>query len=103
MCASVAHYLRNGSKDFSETWHEVGGKKCQKRRTAVFFRFLPVFRKPLIYAKKAIFGHFWQFLARNCITKFSVEKFDSHVNSLFLPTHWMAEIFFRPEREIAEI
>ena len=45
-----------------------------------------------------------RFLARNyCITKFSVEKFDSHVNSLFLPTHWMAKKKFRPEREIAEI
>ena len=44
-----------------------------------------------------------RFLARNCITKFSVEKFNSHVNSLFLPTHWMAKIFFCAEREIAEI
>ena len=44
-----------------------------------------------------------QFLARDCITKFSVEKFDSHVNSLFLPTHLVAKFFFRPEREIAEI
>ena len=44
-----------------------------------------------------------RFLARNYITKFFVEKFDSHVNSLFLPTHWMAKKKFRLKRKIPEI
>jgi hypothetical protein len=43
--ASVTAYLRNRSEDFSETWHEVGGKKCKKHSTAVFLRFRPVFAK----------------------------------------------------------
>ena len=38
----VTDYLRNRSKDFSETRHEVRGKKCKKRSTAAFLRFWPV-------------------------------------------------------------
>jgi hypothetical protein len=43
--ACVTAYLRNRSEDFSETWHEVGGKKCKKHSTAAFLRFRPVFAK----------------------------------------------------------
>ena len=39
VCVSVTDYLRNRSEDFSETRHEVGGKKCKKRSTAAFLRF----------------------------------------------------------------
>ena len=57
--ASVTHYLRNRSEDFSETRHKVGGKKCQKRSTAGFLRFWPVFSKTAHLCEKK---HFWQFL-----------------------------------------
>ena len=58
--------LRNRFEDFSETRHEVGGnKKCKKRSTAVFFRFLPIFSKAAHLCEKkpflAIFGSFWDF------------------------------------------
>ena len=61
----VTDYLRNRSEDFSETRHEVGGKKCKKRRTAAFFRFWPVLAKSADLCEKkpflAIFGSFWYF------------------------------------------
>ena len=59
VCLCVTDYLRNCSEDFSETWHEVGGKKCKKRSTAAFLRFLPVFSKTAhLCAKKALFYNF---------------------------------------------
>ena len=36
VCVSVTDYLRNRSEDFSETRHEVGGKKCKNRNTGAF-------------------------------------------------------------------
>ena len=39
----VTDYLRNRSEDFSETRHEVGGKKCKKRSTDAFFEILARF------------------------------------------------------------
>ena len=45
VCPSFTDFLRNRSKDFSETRHEVGGQKCKKRSTAAFFRFRPVLAK----------------------------------------------------------
>ena len=44
---------------FSETRHEVGGKKCKKRSMAAFLRFRPVFSKTAHLYEKS---HFWQFL-----------------------------------------
>ena len=69
VCASVRpcvmHYLRNRSKDFSETWYEVGGKKIKKCSTDAFLRFLPVFSKTAHLCEKntflAIFASFWDF------------------------------------------
>ena len=60
VCVSVTDYLRNRSDDFSKTWHEVGGKKCMKRSTDPFLRFLPVFSKNAHLCEKI---HFWPFLA----------------------------------------
>ena len=74
---SVTDYLRNRSEDFSETRHEVGGKKCKKRSTAVFFRFLPVFSKTAHLCEKkpflASFGSFWDF-AENPFRGFSLNR-----------------------------
>ena len=89
------------------------GKKSKNHHTETFLKF-NVFVKTSHLCEHFIFNPLGtgggdsgktpeRFLARNCITKFFVEKFDSHVNSLFLPTHWMAKKKFRPEREIAEI
>ena len=61
----VTDYLRNRSEDYSETRHEVGGKKCKKCSTAGFLRFLPVFSKNSHLCEKkpffAIFCSFWDF------------------------------------------
>ena len=60
--ASVTDYLSNRSEDFHETRHEVGGKKCKKRSTASFLRFLPFFLENCSFVRtKSHFGHFWQF------------------------------------------
>ena len=60
VCPCGSDYLRNRSEDFSETRHEVGGKKCKKRSTAAFFRFLPVLAKAAYLCEKktflAVFG-----------------------------------------------
>ena len=65
MRPSETHYLRNRSEDFSETRHEVGGKKCQKSSTAAFLRSWPVLAKAADLCEKkpflAIFGSFWDF------------------------------------------
>jgi hypothetical protein len=39
VCLCVTDYLRNRSEDFSDTWHEVGGKKCKKHSMAAFLKF----------------------------------------------------------------
>ena len=65
VCLCVTDYLRNRSEDFSDTRHKVGGKKCKKRSTAAFLRFLPVLVKAADLCEKkpflAIFGSFWDF------------------------------------------
>ena len=77
VCPCDTEYLRNRSEDFSETRHEVGGKKCKKRSTAAFFRFLPVFSKTAHLCEKkpflAIFGSFWNF-AENPFRGFSLNR-----------------------------
>ena len=55
---SVTDYLRNRSEDFSETWHEVGGKKCKKRSTAAFFEIYARFLENRSFVRKK---HFWPF------------------------------------------
>ena len=57
----VTDYLGNRSEDFSETRHEVGGKKCKKRSTATFLIFWPVLAKAADLCEKK--SHFWPFLA----------------------------------------
>ena len=75
MCPFVTDYLRKRSEDFSETWHEVEGKKYKKRSTAAFLRVLPVFSKTAHLCEKKpffdIFYIFWDF-AENLFSGFSL-------------------------------
>ena len=49
--ACVMAYLKNRSKDFSEIWYEVEGKKCKKHSMAAFLKKISFSRKPLICVK----------------------------------------------------
>ena len=68
---SDTDYLRNRSEDFSETQHEVRGKKSKKRSTDAFLRFRPVFSKTTNLCEKSHFWQFWDF-AENPFRGFSL-------------------------------
>ena len=58
---SVTHYLRN-RRISPKLDMKLGVKNVRNVVRAFFLGFCLFSRKPLIYAKKYIFGHFWQFL-----------------------------------------
>ena len=73
LCVCVCPFVRLGLsqkplRGFSETWHEVGGKKCKKRSADAFLRFLPVFSKTAHLCEKKpflpIFASFWDFAGK---------------------------------------